>query len=70
MFDLIAGEWLKLRTTRLLYGTVPVAVLLSLAAVAGSVLATARTDIPQSAAWNGCCRSPAPGHWSCCWSAS
>lgn len=46
MFDLIAGEWLKLRTTRLLYGTVPVAVLLSLAAVAGSVLATARSDIP------------------------
>lgn len=46
MSDLIAGEWMKLRTTRLLQGTVPAAVLLSLAAVTGSILATARTDTP------------------------
>ena len=46
MRDLIAGEWLKLRTTRLLHGTVPVAVALSVLAVAGSVLATARTPTP------------------------
>lgn len=38
MIDLIAAEWLKLRTTRLLVGMVPGAVALSLAAVAGTVL--------------------------------
>jgi len=35
---LVAAEWLKLRTTRLLLGTVPAAVVLSFAAVAGVVL--------------------------------
>lgn len=39
MSDLVAAEWLKLRTTRLLAGTVPLALLLSLAAVAGVVIA-------------------------------
>jgi ABC-2 type transport system permease protein len=38
MIDLVAAEWLKLRTTRLLYGSVPAAVALSFAAVAGAVL--------------------------------
>jgi ABC-2 type transport system permease protein len=38
MTDLIAAEWLKLRTTRLLYGMIPAAVALALAAVAGAVL--------------------------------
>jgi ABC-2 type transport system permease protein len=45
MSDLIAAEWLKLRTTRVLLGMVPAAVLLSFAAVAGSVFATDRADI-------------------------
>lgn len=39
MIDLVAAEWLKLRTTRLLYGTIPAAVAISVAAVAGNVLA-------------------------------
>lgn len=39
MTDLLAAEWLKLRTTRLLYGTIPLAVVLSFAAVAGEVVA-------------------------------
>jgi ABC-2 type transport system permease protein len=38
MIDLVAAEWLKLRTTRLLYGSIPAAVALSFAAVAGAVL--------------------------------
>jgi ABC-2 type transport system permease protein len=38
--DLVAAEWLKLRTTRLLHGTVPAAVALSFAAVAGEVVAS------------------------------
>jgi ABC-2 type transport system permease protein len=38
MIDLIAAEWLKLRTTRLLLGVIPVAIAISCAAVAGSVL--------------------------------
>jgi ABC-2 type transport system permease protein len=46
MGDLVSAEWLKLRTTRLLHGTVPAAVLLSIAAVAGSVLATDRAGVP------------------------
>jgi ABC-2 type transport system permease protein len=46
MRDLVAAEWLKLRTTRLLLGMAPAAVLLSFAAVAGSVLATDRSDVP------------------------
>jgi len=39
MIDLLAAEWLKLRTTRLLYGMIPATVALSFAAVAGAVLA-------------------------------
>ena len=50
MSDLIAGEWLKLRTTRVLLGMVPAAILLSFAAVAGSVFATDRADIPLASA--------------------
>lgn len=38
MNGLVAAEWLKLRTTRLLLGMVPAAVVLSFAAVAGVVL--------------------------------
>ena len=38
MIDLAAAEWLKLRTTRLLYGMIPAATALSAAAVAGAVL--------------------------------
>jgi hypothetical protein len=38
MIDLVAGEWLKLRTTRLLVGLIPAAVALSCAAVAGIVV--------------------------------
>jgi ABC-2 type transport system permease protein len=38
MKDLVAAEWLKLRTTRLLYGSIPAAVALSFASVAGAVL--------------------------------
>src|SRR5439155_26494544 len=38
MIDLLAAEWLKLRTTRLLHGMVPATVALSCAAVAGAVL--------------------------------
>jgi ABC-2 type transport system permease protein len=39
MIDLLASEWLKLRTTRLLWGMIPATVALSFAAVAGAVLA-------------------------------
>lgn len=39
MTDLVAAEWLKLRTTRLLAGLVPAAVVLSLASLAGVVIA-------------------------------
>lgn len=46
MSDLIAAEWLKLRTTRLLHGMIPAAVAISFAAVAGSVFATDRAHIP------------------------
>jgi hypothetical protein len=38
MKDLVAAEWLKLRTTRPLYGSIPAAVALSFAAVAAAVL--------------------------------
>jgi ABC-2 type transport system permease protein len=38
VIDLIAAEWLKLRTTRLICGSIPAAVGLSFAAVAGAVL--------------------------------
>jgi ABC-2 type transport system permease protein len=46
MRDLVAAEWLKLRTTRLVYGIAAGAVLLSLAAMTGTVLATDRSDTP------------------------
>ncbi|MBI2711117.1 MAG: hypothetical protein HYX34_15715 [Actinobacteria bacterium] len=45
MGDLVAAEWLKLRTTRLLHGTAPAALLISLAAVIGSTLAADRAGI-------------------------
>jgi ABC-2 type transport system permease protein len=45
MTDLVAAEWLKLRTTRLLHGMIPAAALISFAAVAGSVLAADRAGI-------------------------
>jgi ABC-2 type transport system permease protein len=38
MIDVVAAEWLKLRTTRLRYGSIPAAITLSFAAVAGAVL--------------------------------
>ncbi|HLM63572.1 MAG TPA: hypothetical protein VK306_04670 [Acidimicrobiales bacterium] len=38
MNDLLAAEWLKLRTTRLLIGTIPLALVLSAAAVAGEIV--------------------------------
>jgi ABC-2 type transport system permease protein len=50
MGDLVAAEWLKLRTTRLLYGMAPAAVLLSFAAVSGAVLATDRSGVPLASA--------------------
>jgi ABC-2 type transport system permease protein len=40
MGRLVAAEWLKLRTTRVLWGTVPALVLLSAVAVAGLVLSS------------------------------
>lgn len=39
MTDLVAAEWLKLRTTRILMGAIPAAVLLSVASVAGVIAA-------------------------------
>jgi ABC-2 type transport system permease protein len=45
MSDLVAGEWLKLRTTRLLVGTIPAAVGLSLAAVAGMVMSSHASEL-------------------------
>jgi ABC-2 type transport system permease protein len=45
VIDLVAAEWLKLRTTRLLHGVVSASVAVSVAAVAGSVLAADRSDI-------------------------
>jgi ABC-2 type transport system permease protein len=44
MIDLIAAEWLKLRTTRLVHGMIPAAVALSCAAVAGAVLSAKGPD--------------------------
>jgi ABC-2 type transport system permease protein len=38
MRSLLSAEWLKLRTTRLLYGTIPAAIGISIAAVAGTIL--------------------------------
>jgi ABC-2 type transport system permease protein len=49
MIDLVAAEWLKLRTTRLLYGMIPATVALSFAAVAGAVLsADSATDLEST----------------------
>jgi ABC-2 type transport system permease protein len=45
MRDLLAAEWLKLRTTRLLYGMAATAVLLSFAAVTGAALAADRAGV-------------------------
>jgi len=45
MIDLVAAEWLKLRTTRLLHGTIPAAVALSFAAVAGAVFSEHRGGV-------------------------
>lgn len=45
MIDLVAAEWLKLRTTRLLHGMVPVAVAISTATVAGATLAADREGV-------------------------
>lgn len=49
MNDLVAAEWMKLRTTRLLAGMIPAAVAVSGAAVAGTVL-SADTDALASVA--------------------
>lgn len=52
MIALVAAEWLKLRTTRLLLGMIPAAVAVSGAAVAGTVLSAedlASTDAVQRA---------------------
>jgi ABC-2 type transport system permease protein len=46
MPEILAAEWLKLRTTRLVYGMTAAAVLLSFAAVAGAVLAADRAGVP------------------------
>ena len=45
MTDLVAAEWLKVRTTRVLYGMVPAAAAISTAAVAGAVLAMDDADL-------------------------
>ena len=45
MRNLIAAEWLKLRTTRLFLALVPATVAISVAAVCGSVLAADRSDV-------------------------
>ena len=50
MTELVAAEWLKLRTTRLLHGTVPAAVGLSVAAVAGMALAEPAPDLSSAEA--------------------
>lgn len=48
MTDLLAAEWLKLRTTRLLHGSLPLAVALSFLAVAGAVLSTDDTALESA----------------------
>lgn len=48
MIDLVAAEWLKLRTTRLLHGMIPAATAISLAAVAGTVLSAADAGALES----------------------
>jgi len=46
--ELVAAEWLKLRTTRLLHGMVPAAIAISFAAVAGAVLAADTADLEST----------------------
>jgi ABC-2 type transport system permease protein len=48
MRDLLGAEWLKLRTTRLLYGMAAGAVVLSIVAVTGAALAADRAGVPLS----------------------
>lgn len=48
MTDLVAAEWLKLRTTRLLHGMIPAAVAISCAAVAGVVLAADAAELEST----------------------
>lgn len=48
MIDLVAAEWLKLRTIRLLHGMIPAALAISLAAVAGTVLSAADASALES----------------------
>jgi ABC-2 type transport system permease protein len=43
--NLVSAEWLKLRTTRLLAGTTPAAIVLSVAAVAGMVASSHTTEL-------------------------
>jgi ABC-2 type transport system permease protein len=50
MTNLVGAEWLKLRTTRLLFGIVPAAALLSFAAVAGSIFAADRAGVALDSA--------------------
>lgn len=50
MNDLVAAEWLKLRTTRVLFGALPAAVALSCAAVAGAVLSEHRAGVELESA--------------------
>ena len=45
MTNLVAAEWLKLRTTRLLACTLPVAVVRRLAAVTGMVIAPTASEL-------------------------
>lgn len=49
MTDLIAAEWLKLRTTRLLLGVIPAAVAISVAAVVGAVISADGPSVLESA---------------------
>jgi ABC-2 type transport system permease protein len=48
VIDLVAAEWLKLRTTRLLHGLIPAAIAISLAAVAGAVLSANGAETLES----------------------
>jgi ABC-2 type transport system permease protein len=48
MTDLTRAEWLKVRTTRLLHGTLPTAVAISAAAVAGVVVSADADELTRS----------------------
>ena len=50
MTDLVAAEWLKVRTTRVLYGLFPAAVAISAGAVAGAVLAMGDAELESTSA--------------------